>query len=87
MKKGTGYLKYPMNSRTPDALVRSEPNKVDNQHNSSLKTNDIIRSPEPLKPENIFKPRTVQLTDKRCDSIATYKKFHNGQQKDSTVFY
>ena len=86
MKKGTGYLKYPMNSRTPDALVRSEPNKVDNQHNSSLKTNDIIRSPEPLKPENIFKPRTVQLTDKRYDSIASDKKFHNGQ-KDSTVFY
>ena len=80
MKKGVENLKHQENCRIPDALVRSEPKKVDNQNNSSLETNAIIRSPESREPENIFKSRTLKLIDKSYDSVTSDKQYHNGKK-------
>ena len=74
VKKGVENLKHQKNCRTPDALARSEPKKVDNPYNSSLETNAIIRSPESLRPENIFKSRTLQLIDKSYNSVTSDKQ-------------
>ena len=73
VNKGTENLKYQMNCTSSDALV------VGNQHNSSLETNAIIRSPEHLKPENIFKPRTLQSIDKIYSSVTSDKQYHDGK--------
>ena len=77
VKKGVENLKHQKNCRIPDALVRSEPKKVDNPYNSSLETNAIIRSPESLRPENIFKSRTLQLIDKSYNSVTSDKQYHD----------
>ena len=79
VNKGTENLKYQMNCTSSDALVSSELKKVGNQHNSSLETNAIIRSPEHLKPENIFKPRTLQSIDKIYSSVTSDKQYHDGK--------